>query len=243
MQRMALRLLAEGVLEHLPLTILMVGMQNEVADQCAAALNRAFPRAQISRNPLSSGSTTPAPVLRDDVFDLPPAEAREERRALRKRQKLLSFATAGAVFYLLLLVWAAGYFFIKQTALKRLQQEVSHLQAPSLNAQDESDRWHTFRSAIDPATYALDLLAAVASPTEGGKIRLTLYSLEQGTLHISGEATDITQAYNFIEQLKKNPRLQEYNWNAGVPQIAGKSGVRFDIEGTRIDAPHETTGS
>jgi hypothetical protein len=118
-----------------------------------------------------------------------------------------------------------------------------NLQAPALNAQDESDRWKIFRPVVDPTTFALDLLAAVATPTDGGKIRLTLYSLEQGSLRIQGEATDVTQAYSFIEQLKKNPLLQEYNWTSGVPQIAGKDSVRFDLQGTRIDASNETTGS
>jgi hypothetical protein len=156
---------------------------------------------------------------------------------------MLSIATAAAVVYLLLLIWGAGYLFIRQTALRRLQSEVVKLQAPALNAQDESDRWKIFRPVIDPSTFALDLLAAVAAPTDGGKIRLTLYSLEQGSLRIQGEATDVTQAYSFIEQLKKNPLLQDYNWTSGVPQIAGKDSVRFDLQGTRTDASNETTGS
>jgi hypothetical protein len=96
---------------------------------------------------------------------------------------------------------------------------------------------------MDPGTYALDLLAAVAAPTGQGKVRLTLFSLEQGRLQISGEATDVTEAYNFIEQLKKNPQLQEYDWTAGQPQLAGKNSVKFDISGTRPDATHETAGT
>jgi len=47
----------------------------------------------------------------------------------------------------------------------------------------------------------------------------------------------VSQAYAFIEQLKQNPLLQEYEWNAGQPQLAGKNSVRFDMEGTRHNAP------
>ena len=126
--------------------------------------------------------------------------------------------------------------------MKRLQQEIARIAPASLEAQQESSRWQALRPVIDPTTYALDLLAAVAAPTGGGKVRLTLFSLEHGHLHLSGEATDVTQAYNFIEQLKQNPLLQEYDWNAGQPQLAGKNSVKFDMEGTRPDAPHETTG-
>ncbi len=239
--RIALRLLVEGVLEHLPTTIGIERMTEAAAAPCAAELRSAFPNAVIARFAVSGNEA--APMLRDEPFDLPPTEAKTERRNLQRRQKMLSIATAAAVVYLLLLIWGAGYLFIRQTALRRLQSEVVKLQAPALNAQDESDRWKIFRPVIDPSTFALDLLAAVAAPTDGGKIRLTLYSLEQGSLRIQGEATDVTQAYSFIEQLKKNPLLQDYNWTSGVPQIAGKDSVRFDLQGTRTDASNETTGS
>ena len=98
------------------------------------------------------------------------------------------------------------------------------------------DSWTALRPAIDPSTYPLDLLAAVAAPTEGGKVRLTNFNLELDRLQISGEATDVTQAYAFIEQLKKNPLLQEYEWTAGQPQLAGKNSVKFDMEGIRAGA-------
>ena len=52
----------------------------------------------------------------------------------------------------------------------------------------------------------------------------------------------MTQAYGFIEQLKKNPLLQEYTWTAGQPQLAGKNSVRFEMEGARTTQNNETTG-
>ena len=64
-------------------------------------------------------------------------------------------------------------------------------------------------------------------------MRLTGFTLDQDHLQISGEATDVTQAYAFIEQLKKNPLLQEYEWTAGQPQLAGKNSVRFEMDGAR----------
>ena len=240
--RMALRLLAEGVLEHLPKTILLEGLPEELAEKYTSELTRAFPHAKIASSTISREQTSSPPVLPGDSFDLPPDEARSNRHRVSQQQRFFSIATAGALLYLLLLLWGAGDLFIRQTALKRLRKEIATMEPTALEIQKESTRWHTLRQVIDPTTYALDLLAAVAAPTYGGKVRLTLFSLEQGRLHLSGEATDVTQAYNFIEQLKKNPLLQEYDWNAGQPQLAGKNSVKFDMEGTRPDAPHETTG-
>jgi hypothetical protein len=92
------------------------------------------------------------------------------------------------------------------------------------------------RGAVDPSFFALDLLAAVAAPTDGGKVRLTRFALEPRKMQVSGEATDVTQAYAFQEQLKKSPALQAYEWTVGQPQLAGKNSVRFDMEGSRSDA-------
>jgi hypothetical protein len=139
-----------------------------------------------------------------------------------------------AILYLLLLAWGSGDLLIRQAALKRIRREVADIAAPALQAKQESERWNALRPAIDPTTYPLDLLAAATSPTEGGKVRLISFNLEQGHLLISGEATDVTQAYAFIEQLKKNPLLQEYDWTSGQPQLAGKNSVKFDLEGTRL---------
>ena len=71
---------------------------------------------------------------------------------------------------------------------------------------------------------------------------MTGFTLEHDRLQVTGEATDVTQAYGFIEQLKKNPLLQEYTWTAGQPQLAGKNSVRFEMEGARATQNNETTG-
>ena len=145
-----------------------------------------------------------------------------------------------AILYLLLLAWGSGDLLIRQAALKKIRGETARLEVPARRARAESERWTALRPAIDATTYPLDLLAAVAAPTEGGKVRLTNFNLELGRLQISGEATDVTQAYAFIEQLKKSPLLQEYDWTAGQPQLAGKNSVKFEMEGARAGATHTT---
>ncbi len=237
--RVSLRLLAEGVLEHLPVRILFDGLPEGSALSCIASLTATLPQSRIIRR---DSDPTP-PLLRQETFDLPPSQAKAQRSRLKQREKLFSLAIAGVIFYLLLLLWGAGDLLIRQTALNRLRNEISKIEQPALAAQLQSSRWRALRPVIDPNTYALDLLASVAAPTQGGKVRLTLFSLEQGRLHLSGETTDVTQAYSAIEQLKKNPLLQEYDWNASQPQLAGKNSVRFDMEGTRPDASHETAGT
>lgn len=236
LRRITLRLLAEGILEHPPLLIRVEGVSEECAGRYISELGRAFPEATICTPSNLSSKRLPPPALRRDFFDLPPSEARSERNRLKKQARLLLFATAGILLYLILLLWGAEDLFVRQSALKHLRHEIALIEKPSLLAKGDSERWQALRSAIDPTRFALDLLAAVAEPTRGGKVRLTRFSLESGRLQLSGEATDVTQAYGFIEQLKKNPLLQQYDWNAGQPQLAGKNSVRFDMEGIQPDA-------
>jgi hypothetical protein len=235
-QRSALRLLSEKVIEHLPLSIAIHGMPPGSSDLCSRQLQHVFPRARIHSDAGINESgipSLPQPLPPDSTVDIPPAEAVAERHRKGRLQRILNIAAAALILYILLSLWGAGDLLIRRMAWNRLRNEAATISEPALQAKAESERWNSSRPAIDPSTYPLDLLSAAAVPTEGGKVRLTGFTLDQDHLQISGEATDVTQAYAFIEQLKKNPLLQEYEWTAGQPQLAGKNSVRFEMDGAR----------
>jgi len=229
--RTALRLHAEGVLWRIPATILLAGIPASNLETVRGSLKAVFPSARLTQS-----ENLPPPRLHPDPLDVPPAVAREERAAAEKKNRLLSYAMVGAIIYTLLLLWGSGDLLIHRMELARIRKAIASVARPASEAKADSERWKAMRDAVDPSFYALDLLAAVAAPTEGGKVRLTRFTMEAGKLQVSGEATDVTQAYAFQEQLKKNPALQAYEWTAGQPQLAGKNSVRFDMEGSRSDA-------
>lgn len=232
--RSALRLQAENVITSLPGSILLAGMSEGMMRRVQISLSPLFSHSSIR----TLGEVLPPPaevVWSNKSIDLPPAAARSQRVRRNKQEKLLNLAAMAAVLYALLLLWGSGDLLIRRMALKRLRTECASLQEPAAKSHAAADRWKSLRHAVDPSLFALDLLAAAATPTDGGKIRLTRFSLEQGRLQISAEATDVTQAYSFIDRIKKSPRLDVYEWNAGQPQLAGKSSVRFDMEGIRHD--------
>ncbi|NBZ96486.1 MAG: hypothetical protein EBR40_08710 [Proteobacteria bacterium] len=231
LQRTALRLQVEGILKRVPSTILLAGISSTSLKSIRSGLTAAFPTARLTLS-----ENLPPPHLPTESLDLPPAAAREERANSAKKNRLLTYAMIGAIIYTLLLIWGSGDLLIHRMELARIRKAIVAVAAPASEARADSERWKAMRSAIDPSFYALDLLAAVAAPTEGGKVRLTRFTLEPGKLQVSGEATDVTQAYAFQEQLKKSPALQAYEWTAGQPQLAGKNSVRFDMEGSRSDA-------
>lgn len=96
--------------------------------------------------------------------------------------------------------------------------------------------WKEFQPAVDPRSFALDQLAAVAAELPGDQVRLTQFTLENGRILLAGEASDISQAYSFLEKVKKSTVLQNYDWTPRQPQLAGKNKVRFEMEGVRPDA-------
>lgn len=111
------------------------------------------------------------------------------------------------------------------------------MEAPAAGAAKELvGEWKEFSGAIDPRMFALDQLAAVAAEIPGDKVRLTQFTLEGGRLLIAGEAADVSQAFEFFERVKKKPALQDYDWTSRQPQLAGKTKVRFEMEGARPDA-------
>jgi hypothetical protein len=227
--RASLRLLSEGILLHPIRKIRILTPEGSFARSALAAV---FPHARISIESL----ILPEAAALSKTEDLPPAAARSERRSRQQWEMIRQIGAGAALLYALLLLWMAGDYLIHRHALTTWKQKISSLQAPATEAQQDSERWKTLRPAVDPTTYPLDLLAAIAAPTEGGKVRLTAFTMEKGRLQVSGEATDVTTAYAFIDQLKKSPALHEYDWNAGQPQIAGKNSVKFDMEGVRPDA-------
>jgi hypothetical protein len=234
--RSALRLLSENVIAHLPKSVAIHGVSSGTADFCVRELQVVFPGVIVHAQDSSEKGqehVSPQPLLPEAPFAILPTEAQTEQLRRKKLHGLLSYAALGAILYSLLLLWGAGDLMIRKSALKRLRREVASLEGQTLLAKNDSERWMAARQAVDPSTFPLDLLAATAAPTEGGKVRLTGFTLDHDRLQISGEATDVTQAYGFIEQLKKNPLLQEYNWSAGQPQLAGKNSVRFEMEGAR----------
>ena len=229
--RTALRLQAEGIIRQIPRTILLAGMSAASRESIRIRLATVFPSARLTLS-----ENLPPPRVPLDSLDLPPAAVREQRIAEEKKHRLLSYAMVGAIIYTLLLLWGSGDLMIHRMELSRIRKAIAAVAQPASEAKADSERWKALRGAVDPSFYALDLLAAVATPTEGGKVRLTRFTMESGKLQVSGEATDVTQAYAFEEQLKKNPALQAYEWTVGQPQLAGKNSVRFDMEGSRSDA-------
>ncbi len=225
--RAALRLRAEQVIGGLPSSIRVIG---EISEADALAIGNGL-RLTVERI-----APEPAPVIPGVPVEVAPPAA---LRALVRRKgarKLVFFAVASLVAYLLLAALLGGSLLVKKLQLDQLNKKAAAISPGAAQAKSLVEEWKEFQPAVDPQSFALDQLAAVAEELPGDQVRLTQFALEKGRLLLTGEAADISQAYSFLEKVKKSPVLQSYDWTSRQPQLAGKNKVRFEMEGTRPDA-------
>ncbi|MFZ4115548.1 MAG: hypothetical protein ACOYK6_02350 [Chthoniobacterales bacterium] len=233
-KRMALHLHAESVLDHMPRSVRMIGPFS--TKECEL-LQRELGIAEKS---CDHHVDIPSPVIPKPLLDLPSEQARHERVLQAKRDQIKKIVTFALMGYCFLIFSGAVNLLLKESLATRFSHQLTRASAPIEKANHDLAEWQEFRFAIDPRTYALDLLAAVASQLHGEKIRLISLASIDGRLQISGEATDVSQAYHFLESIKTAPDLQEYQWTSSQPKLAGKNSVRFETEGS---LPHAKTSS
>jgi len=226
-ERMALRLRAEDVLQRLPARLRFIGSFSK--EECESLASRLRADWEIVEIP-------PAPILSaPPAHSAPPAAVQAQKRRTIGRRLLILAGVGGAV-YLLVVAALTADFFLRSAALQKLRSEAAELAPEAEAAERVVTEWKEFRAAVDPRTFALDQLAAVAREIPGEQVLLTQFTLEDGRLLVAGEAADVSQAFQFQERVKKSPALQDYDWNPRQPQLAGKNKVRFEMEGTRPDA-------
>jgi cell division protein FtsB len=182
----------------------------------------------------------PPPCVPADIAGIVPPAALRAQEKRQGTKKFAFVALAALAFYLVLAGILGGDLLLKTLQLHRLRKEADALAPESEKAKKLVTDWKEYQQAVDPQSFALDQLAAVASELPGDQVRLTQFTLENGRLIVAGEAADISQAYSFLERVKKSPVLQTYDWTSRQPQLAGKNKVRFEMEGARPDAQART---
>lgn len=225
--RTAMRLKAEGVITRMPAKLRLIG---EFLEADAASLSHAL------RLDFEIEKRHPAPRLPTLLSNAGPPTARAALLSRSRLKRLASLTTLGLAIYAVILFFVAADLGWQRFKLHRLNAELKKIESRATKAQELVTEWKRFRFSIDPQTFAIDQLSAVATEIPGEQVRLTQYNYDNGRLAIAGEATDVAQAYEFFERVKKNPLLQDYDWTSRQPQLAGRNKVRFEMEGARPDA-------
>ena len=225
--RTAMRLRCEGVITRTPVKMRLVG---DFSFEDRSTLG------DILHADWDHLKEMPPPILHP-VNTNPAPPAAKAAMLQRERMRRLSTLAAGVLaLYAFVLLCITVDLVVRRVQLNQINAKVEALAQPAEAAQRLVTEWKEFRFAVDPTAFALDQLGAVAAEIPGEKVRLTQYVTDNGRLTIAGEAADVSQAYEFIERVKKSALLQDYDWISRQPQLVGRNKVRFEMEGTRPDA-------
>ncbi|GAB4179128.1 MAG: hypothetical protein Fur0032_19750 [Terrimicrobiaceae bacterium] len=228
--RCSLRLEAEEVLSRPPIRALLAG--NFPPDE------------EKTLQDLTGWETVttqlPPPRLPADQADLAPPAVIEHRSQRSKTRRLTLIVGIASVIYLAVVATLTAIYMLKAFTVRDLQAETRQQQPLADAARDDVLRWQAIRPAVDPESFALDQLAAIARSLPGDTVRLTQVVSGNGRILLSGEAGDVSQSYQMLEKLKTEPALEDYEWTARQPDIAGRNTIRFEFEGRRPDASTDT---
>ena len=227
LSRTVMRLHAEGVLARLPARLRIIGKFTQ--EECQAL-------GHTLRIDWELDETAPPPKPLGQPSNPAPPSARVEIDRRGRLRKLGLFAVVGMAVYAVILLGVAVDLVVRKIQLQSLSAELASIETAAAESQRMVNSWNEIRTAVEPSAFAIDQLDAVASQIPGEQVRLTQYNYDKGRLVITGEAADVSQAYEFFEKVKKVPMLQDYDWTSRQPQLAGRNKVRFEMEGVRPDA-------
>jgi hypothetical protein len=176
--------------------------------------------------------TRPAPALPRDPWNLTPARVDEAKRQ-RVTRRWQSRAAGLAIVLVLLAALALGLrLYLTSRDVDQLKQwQASH--APSLQVvQDTRAAWKDLQPVVDTNAYPLEVLLHVTESLPADQAHLTLFEQEGGHLRIRAEAKNLTAAFQFFDQLKKNPHLAAYTFEMTPPHSLANDITQLQIEGT-----------
>jgi hypothetical protein len=176
--------------------------------------------------------TRPAPFLPRETWNLTPArvdEAKRQRVARRWQSRAIA----------LLVVLALGVFaalglrlFLTWRDVTRLQQwQTAHAQSLRV-IHDTRAAWKDLQPVVDTDAYPLEVLLHVSETLPADQVHLTLFEEEGGHLLVKAEAKNLTAAFQFFDQLKKNPHLSAYTFDMAQPHSLANDITQIQIEGT-----------
>jgi hypothetical protein len=175
----------------------------------------------------------PSPQAPTSVWNLVPAtvsRARETRKAQRWQRRGFLLAL---VLYLVFTAWMVTNLFLLNTKVNELNRWQAQ-ESPNLSLIHETQvAWKDLGPVVDEKDYPLELLLHCAGALPGDQLHLTLFEAEDGHLLIKGEAKNVSAAFQFLDQLKRDPYLSSYTWVMGQPQILPNDLAQLQIDGTR----------
>jgi hypothetical protein len=174
----------------------------------------------------------PAPVSPAQPWNLcPPEVARSKREVHTRRWKGRGLIALAVVYLIATLLFVARYFLLSHQANELQRQQTA--QAPALASIQQSRQvWNQLQPVVDTANYPLEILLHCTTALPKDQLHLTLFEMEDGNVHLKGEATNVAAAYQLLDHLKADKELSDYDWKMDEPHLESNDLAQLQIEGT-----------
>ena len=173
----------------------------------------------------------PNRTLNVDSFQrMLPRSVYQAQASRARRRQLASVGVLTSIIYVLLFVIGWWYLQGLQAKVSTLQAEIDKTNAPASEIRKTHDWWVALEPAIEPQRYPMTILSQVTSIMPPSGVVLKRYEAKPAEIELNGDARDAQTASQFVEDLKKHPKLSRYNWNMPVPTVKDKA-ASFKIQG------------
>ncbi len=201
--------------------------QNVLLDETCYDLRDTVQGILDSRTEIVSAETPPAPVK----LNLLPESWKQRRLQLVRQgqwqKRLIQIGGAYAAIFLLFL----GYLGFTKLQIARLNRLIARDNPQTDFVRAAEKDWKALAPAVDPHYYPVEILLHLFESLPSQDVRITAYNQSARQVSIDGEANSAALAYQFAENVKKNPGLQIFRFDMSAPRILPNDHAQFRLEG------------
>src|SRR2546426_2278481 len=169
----------------------------------------------------------PAPIK----LNLLPESWRRRRAQLTKQAEWRKRLVWAGGAYAALLFLLLAYLGIMRFAIGRLDRRIATDAPKTEFVRATEENWKALAPAIDSRYYPVEILLHLFESLPSSNVRITAYNQSARQISVDGEANTAAIAYQFIEDVKKNPELRVFQFDMAAPRILPNDHAQFRLEG------------
>jgi hypothetical protein len=164
-------------------------------------------------------------------LNLLPETWRRRRAQLTKQAEWRKRLVWAGGAYAALLFLLLAYLGFMRFAIGRLDRRIVSDAPKTEFVRATEQNWKALAPAIDSRYYPVEILLHIFESLPSANVRITAYNQSARQTSVEGEANTAALAYKFIENVKKNPELQIFEFNMAAPRILPNDHAQFRLEG------------
>jgi hypothetical protein len=159
-----------------------------------------------------------------------PTAVYQAQKAKETRRMVLSVLMLTGVLYAIL--FAMGWWYLRDLEQKAatLEQRVAITRGPATEVKTTAQRWRALGPATDVQRYPMVQLSHITAIMPPSGLAVKRFEAKPEVIELRGEARDLQTAEQFLEDLRKHPKLSRFTWEMPTPDMKNKIAT-FKIQG------------